>query len=86
MNREGVPTISASELGQYAFCARGWWLGRTKGYASLHTQEMASGSAAHLAHGRSVMRYLGGQRLAWVLWLLATLAGLVGLYWGLQGR
>jgi hypothetical protein len=83
--RGPVPVIAASELGQYAYCARSWWLGRVKGHASAHWQEMAEGQAAHQAHGRVVVRYHLLQRLAVALLLAAILlavAGILLMSWG----
>ncbi len=79
-DKRTVPIIRASEVGQHAFCARSWWLGRVKGYPSSHVREMASGQAAHLAHGRVVVRYHRLQRLAYALLILAAAAGALWLY------
>jgi hypothetical protein len=75
-----APVLRASEIGQHDFCARGWWLGRVKGYRSAHVREMADGVAAHRAHGRRVMHYSYLQRVAYVLLILAGLAGALWLY------
>jgi hypothetical protein len=77
--RRPVPVIAASELGQYAYCARSWWLGRVKGYASAHWQEMAEGQAAHQAHGRVVVRYHLLRRLAIVLLVSAALLAVASI-------
>jgi len=79
-DRDTVPLIRASEIGQYIFCARGWWLERVKGYPSAHTREMAAGQVAHLEHGRVVLRYHRLQRWAYMLLALATLLGAAWLY------
>jgi len=80
-----APVITASEIGQHAFCARSWWLGRVKGYPSAHVRQMASGRAAHQAHGRIVVRYHRLQRLAYVLLFLATLVGALATYLLVRG-
>jgi CRISPR/Cas system-associated exonuclease Cas4 (RecB family) len=72
--------IRASELGQYAFCARSWWLSRVKGYRSTNVREMALGQSEHLAHGRAVRSYQRLQRLALGLLLAAALAVTAGIY------
>ncbi|HEY3289155.1 MAG TPA: hypothetical protein VGK87_03415 [Anaerolineae bacterium] len=46
--------IRASEIGQYAYCARAWWLSSVKGVPSINTREMAQGEATHQRHGRLV--------------------------------
>lgn len=79
-DKRSGPFIMASELAQYAFCARSWWLDSVQGYPSSHKQEMLNGQSAHLAHGRIVGRHLRLQRVAYALLLLAVLMGMVGIY------
>lgn len=38
--------ITASEIGEYVYCKRGWWL-KARGYLRENTPQMMSGSAAH---------------------------------------
>jgi hypothetical protein len=66
--------LRASEVGQYAYCARAWWLARHQGYPSSNVVELRSGSATHHAHGRGVRRYYRIRHLARVLLLLAAAA------------
>jgi hypothetical protein len=84
-DKSSVPVISASEISQHAFCARSWWLGRVKGYPSAHVREMASGRAAHRAHGRMVVRFYRLQRLAYGLLFLAALVGAIGIFFAARG-
>jgi hypothetical protein len=72
--------IRASEVGQYAYCARAWWLGRVLGYEPENVEEMRRGWEAHRAHGRMVAGYQRLQQVAYILLLLALLVGL-GLLW-----
>jgi len=81
-----VPIVTASEVGQHAFCARSWWLRRVKGYPSAHVPEMAAGQAAHLAHGRIVVRYHRLQHLGYALLFAAVLVGALGIYLLPRGR
>jgi CRISPR/Cas system-associated exonuclease Cas4 (RecB family) len=46
--------IRASEIGQYAYCAKAWWLGSVEGVAPANTRELAHGELAHRRHGRRV--------------------------------
>lgn len=78
-DRGSTPVIAAGELGQHAFCARSWWLERVKGQPSAHQQEMATGRAAHEAHGRGVVRYHRLRYWAYLLLLLAVLAAVAGI-------
>ena len=64
--------IRASEISQYAFCARAWWLGRVKGYRSANVAAMREGTARHRAHGRDVVKTYRLRRLAVALLLLAA--------------
>lgn len=82
MNRE-EPIIRASEIAQYAFCARAWWLGRVKGYRSANISAMRRGTARHYVHGRAVVRYHRLQRLAVILLVLAVMALALWLFLGL---
>jgi len=67
------PIITASEINEYAFCARSWWLSRVKGYASAHWPQMASGRQAHAAHGQLVARSEALQRAAYLVLVVAAL-------------
>ncbi len=48
--------VSASELGEYAYCRRAWWLRAVKG---VTTQEQGSrfqaGHGAHVRHGATLL-------------------------------
>lgn len=46
--------IRASELAQYGYCAKAWWLGSVLGKPSANAREMQSGTATHQQHGRAV--------------------------------
>lgn len=46
--------IRASEIGQYRYCARAWWLGSVMGVPSANTRELSQGEAAHQQHGHVV--------------------------------
>ncbi|MGD2206851.1 MAG: hypothetical protein PVH17_08740 [Anaerolineae bacterium] len=64
--------IRASEIAQYAFCARAWWLGRVKGYRSANVAAMRRGAAGHRRHGRAVEGYHRLRRVAVMLLVLAV--------------
>ncbi|MCS7060047.1 MAG: hypothetical protein RMN25_02675 [Anaerolineae bacterium] len=46
--------IRASELGQYDYCARAWWLHTVQGAQPANAGELAAGEAVHRRHGRAV--------------------------------
>ena len=39
--------IRASELGEYVYCARAWWLRRVQGVPSQNVAALHSGQRAH---------------------------------------
>lgn len=56
--------IRASEIGEYEYCARAWWLARVLGRERENPQELAAGTARHARHGRRLalavaLRWLG---------------------------
>lgn len=61
--RPGDRVIRASELAQYGFCARAWWLGNVRGVAPANTADLRRGTFAHAWHGRAVAA-AGALRLA----------------------
>jgi CRISPR/Cas system-associated exonuclease Cas4 (RecB family) len=46
--------IRASEIGQYAYCARAWWLGSVAGMPATNANELWRGRTIHRWHGRAV--------------------------------
>jgi CRISPR/Cas system-associated exonuclease Cas4 (RecB family) len=66
--------IRASEIAQYAFCARAWWLGQVLGYRSTNLAAMRRGEIQHRAHGTRVVWYQG---LRWLGLALILLAGII---------
>ena len=65
--------IRASEIGEYVFCHRAWWLHRVQGIESANRVQMEFGVARHQAHGRAVHRAISFQRAAYALAVLAIL-------------
>jgi hypothetical protein len=63
--------IRASEIGEYVFCHRAWWLHRVMGVESANRELMQAGSAQHVAHGRAVQRADSLQRAAFAFIALA---------------
>ncbi len=76
----GDRMLTASEIGEYAYCRRSWWFHRVKRIESRNLQAMSRGTEAHVAHGRNVRLY----RMAWqVALLLLFLATLLLVAWAL---
>lgn len=65
--------IRASEVGEYVFCARAWWLRRVQGVEPAGQERRAAGTARHRAHGRT----LALSRIALVLGLAFLTSGLL---------
>ncbi|MFQ5814396.1 MAG: hypothetical protein ACE5I2_14560 [Anaerolineae bacterium] len=84
MAKKPGQVIRASELGEYAYCARAWWLGRVLGYRSANLERMAAGEAAHVRHGQKVVSSGRLRRWAYVLLVLALLAGTLFLVLALR--
>jgi hypothetical protein len=65
--------IRASEIGQYDYCARAWWLGSIEGVSPSNVCELQAGTAAHEQHGRQVNRAARVQQLAIGLLVLGVI-------------
>lgn len=72
--------IRASEIGEYVYCRRAWWLRHVQGYASANVRELAAGAAAHAAHGRLTGVAVGLRALAALLLILAIFLAAANLF------
>jgi hypothetical protein len=63
--------LRASEIGEYVFCHRAWWLDRVQGLESANTGQMQAGTVRHVEHGRAVRGANLMQRAAVALFILA---------------
>jgi CRISPR/Cas system-associated exonuclease Cas4 (RecB family) len=79
MSRERLPIIRASEVGEYVYCARAWWLRRVVGLEPDGRERRELGTAMHRRHGRAVagsrVLVLLGTALVLVAALLILLSG-----------
>lgn len=66
------PLIKASEIAEYAYCARAWWLRVEVGYTPLKIERQARGTRYHVDHGAIVERVERNRRLALGLLFLAV--------------
>ena len=73
--------IRASEISQYIYCRRAWWLRRAAGFRSQNTAELAGGTKYHRQHASTVRRANWLQRSALVLLFLAVM---VVVFWLIQ--
>lgn len=54
MAKERLPIIRASEIGEYVYCARAWWLRRVAGLEPAGRERREHGTVLHRRHGRAV--------------------------------
>lgn len=79
---KGEPVISASEVGQYVYCAHAWWLRRVQGLAPANIEELALGQSFHARHGRAVASVMYLRRSVVILAGLALLCLILGVLLG----
>ena len=72
-----MKVIRASEIGEYVFCHRAWWLRHVQGYESANVRDLAEGTAAHATHGRLVSAASGLRALAILLFLIALIIAIL---------
>ena len=68
--------IRASEVGEYVYCARAWWLRREGVEQTRGHEARAAGTAWHLEHGRGVTTAARLRKLSAAASLLALLCAL----------
>lgn len=66
--------IRASEIGEYVFCHRAWWLRKVQGYESANVREMEAGTHSHVEHGRTVSAAATLRVIAIIIFLAALFA------------
>ncbi len=68
--------LRASEIGEYVFCHRAWWLHRVQGLESANVAQMEAGTTKHIEHGRAVQRADTLRRAAIILFAIALIFAL----------
>jgi hypothetical protein len=68
------PWIRASEIAEYVYCRRAWWLRRVRSVASSNTAQLRAGTRHHEQHNRLVQRSVWMYRLAYVALFFAVAA------------
>lgn len=71
--------MRASEVGEYVYCARAWWLRRVVGLQPAGRERRLQGTRRHARHARTVQASQVVLRLA----LLLLLAAVGALIWEL---
>lgn len=64
--------IRASEIAEYLFCRRAWWLSHVAHYEVEESEAMASGNAYHRRHGGLVWRSRVARWMAYILVFVAV--------------
>jgi CRISPR/Cas system-associated exonuclease Cas4 (RecB family) len=80
-----VAVVRASDVGEYTYCARAWWLRHVRGVPSSHGTLMRDGTRQHRSHACRVATSIWLRRLAWsaiVVAALILLTALVGVALG----
>ncbi|MCS6940122.1 MAG: hypothetical protein RMJ55_10075 [Roseiflexaceae bacterium] len=72
MSGRRLPTIRASEIGEYVYCARAWWLRRVAGLEPEGRERREYGTALHRRHARSIA-------LSRLLLIIAAILGALAL-------
>ena len=67
----GYKIIKASEIGEYVYCNRAWWLRRTYDVRPQNVEELQAGTIYHEAHGGQVRQGVLARRMALVFFFLA---------------
>lgn len=67
------PDIRATEIADYAYCARSWWLKRVQG-VTAESEGLRAGTAAHEAAGQRVATAVQADQLVkGLVWILVGL-------------
>ena len=64
--------IRASEIGEYVYCHRQWWLKRVEGVRPARTERMQAGTRFHQEHLDLVKRAARNEKLIFVMIVAAV--------------
>lgn len=79
--RTDRPDITASQISDFSYCARSWWLRRVEGIVA-ETAEIAAGTRAHGLVGDLVAESVVLERVVRLCaGLLVLIAGVIGTLW-----
>lgn len=59
--------IRVSEISDYVYCRRAWWLRQIQGFESRNVRQLKRGAQYHRQHGRLLQRSLLARWLAYAL-------------------
>lgn len=72
--------IRASEVAQYVFCHRAWWLAAVQELPSANIEELLAGERGHARHGRRVNLIRALNAAAYLILFLALALGGVWIW------
>jgi CRISPR/Cas system-associated exonuclease Cas4 (RecB family) len=59
--------IRASEIAEYTYCRRAWWLRHTRGWQQSNIRQLQAGSRHHNKHGNRVRQVILMRGLAYTM-------------------
>ncbi len=59
--------VRASEISEYVYCQRAWWLKQKQGVKSRNVQQLRQGTQYHRQHGSLVRQAAWMRNLAYIL-------------------
>jgi hypothetical protein len=62
--------IRASEISNFVYCQRAWWLQRVQGKSPTNMRELQTGRHFHQQHGRLVTQAIWARRFTYILFFL----------------
>jgi CRISPR/Cas system-associated exonuclease Cas4 (RecB family) len=71
--------IRASEVGEYVFCHRAWWLHMVEGLETENQERLGAGTRRHRRHGLRV----AAARILFISGLIALATGVIILLRGI---
>jgi hypothetical protein len=81
ISTEHLPLIRASELAQYNFCRRTWWLGTIKGIPSRNQTALTRGGQIHRSHAYQVQTALRWRHASFFLLSGGGFLLIIALVW-----
>ncbi len=78
---QNLPLIRASELAQFDFCRRAWWLGAVKNLPAESQEALRRGRTRHARHGRQVRLASLWRRAGLALMIVGCLLLATALAW-----
>lgn len=77
--------VRASDIGQWSFCHRAWWLAHVQKVAPENLEALAAGTQAHAEHGRRLQWSTRLTRIGLLLCLIGMGLLLIFLFLGWPG-